>query len=136
MKLSTIKAMDERREQGAWVDNIPNLGQVRLRVRGIGNSDYRRLLNKLNRKRRGDATLDDQDEMVTECLIETVLLDWTGVLAEDGAALPFSKAAAREFLQYSFVRDAVISAASSVTEDDSESQEDALKNSSSASAGA
>jgi hypothetical protein len=104
MKLNDLKIDVSRFEEGAWIDNIPEMGDLRLKVRGINNSDYRRLQQKLfeavPRAKRpgGRIDPDEQDRITTSCLLSACLLDWDGVEDDDGNALPYSKPAATKLL--------------------------------------
>ncbi len=50
MKLSAIKVDAALIEQGDWVDGLPDLPGVRIKARGAGNSDYRKLEARLIRE--------------------------------------------------------------------------------------
>jgi hypothetical protein len=125
MKLSDIKIDLGRLEGGDWIDNIPGMSELALRVRGIGNSEYRQLQAKLidalpRQKRlaaRTDVTI--MEGVTTECLVETCLLDWRGLTDEADAELPYSKEMARELMTnpaYRAFRDAVTWAAGIVAD--------------------
>jgi hypothetical protein len=59
-------------EQGRWIDRIPGLGDIRLKVRGLGNVDWRRLNMQLTqalpRTSRGDPV--EQARITLELLVE------------------------------------------------------------------
>lgn len=90
MKLSALKTNVAVIEQGRWIDDIPGLPGVRLKVRGLGNADYRRAYDRkvsavpASRRLRG-LLPDDRERIIGECLAETVLLDWGGLTEDDGA---------------------------------------------------
>lgn len=143
MDMNSRKIDHAKQEQGAWVSDIPEWGDLRLKVRGTGNSDFRRLQAKLlesvprHSRVRGSIDPAEQDRITATCLLDTVLIDWYN-LTEDGAVVPFSKEAARRYLfdpEYVEFRAAVSWAGSVVSEQGASSAEDALGNSSSASAG-
>lgn len=124
-------------EEGRWIDTIPMLGDLRLKVRGLNNRDYRRLQQKLiaalPRDKRGAAGVDieEQDRIVAECLLRTVLLDWENLTEADGTPIPYSDAKARELLfepQYAVFREGVAWAASAVADAREADVEDAAKN--------
>jgi hypothetical protein len=101
MKLEKIDI--EKLEQGAWVDNIPEMGELRLKTRGSNNRDWRRLQNKLiaaipRQKRLGSMDPDEFDRITAILLRDTALLDWAGLDDLDGNPLPFSKEQAFEYL--------------------------------------
>ncbi len=93
----------EKLEQGDWVDNIPEMGELRLKTRGANNKDWRRMQNRLlsavpRQKKVGGLDPDESDRITAILLRETALLDWEGILAPDGTPLKFSKAQANEYL--------------------------------------
>lgn len=125
MKLSSIKINAARSEAGDWVENIPGMDDLRLKVRGVQNADWRRmqpkLIERVPRAERinGRLTPEAADRVQTELLIETVLIDWGNVLSDDGSPVPFSKDRARELLDDPDMvafREAVLYAAGSVAE--------------------
>lgn len=144
MKLSEIKIDPKKFEQGDWVGEIPEMGELRLKVRGIGNSDFRRMQSKLTeaepRKYRvaGRLPPERQDAITAQCLLHTVLIDWDGVQGEDGQPLPYSEELARDLLtkpEFKRFREAVAWAANVVAEDIQEGVDDAGKNSKTRSSG-
>lgn len=101
MKIEKIDI--EKLEQGAWVDNIPEMGSLRLKTRGSNNRDWRRMQNKLiaaipRQKRVGNLDPDEFDRVTAVLIRDTALLDWDGLENTDGSPLPFSKEQAYEFL--------------------------------------
>lgn len=89
MKLSSIKVDSKLAEQGDWVDNVPELSGIRLKVRGAHNNDYRVLEAKLTREiPKGDRvdglSPETQDRIIGTLLLETVLIDVDGLTEEDG----------------------------------------------------
>lgn len=88
MKLSEIKSVSQKIEQGAWVRDLPNLPGVAVKVRGYGNTDYRRVLLKLRGELSQEQLKDDaaQDAVQVRLLHETILEDWSGI--EDAAYSP------------------------------------------------
>lgn len=136
MRLSEIAVNVEAIEVGRWVPVDHILPGVRLKVRGIDNTDCRRLRNKLvaevprvERIKGLDTT--KADAINARLLAETVLIDWSGLEDEDGKPLAFSKAKALEILidpAFIVFRNAVEWAAGIVHEDDLVEIEDASKN--------
>lgn len=103
MKLSGLKINAKVAEEGAWVDNIPELGTLRLKVRGAGNKDWRRLSTKLiaavPRKHRVDGLDPDEQDRINAILIrDTGLLDWDNLEGDDGNPIPYSKDMAQKLL--------------------------------------
>ncbi|MGN6549760.1 MAG: hypothetical protein ACTHJ3_07695 [Pararhizobium sp.] len=145
MKLSEMKVDAAAVEQGEWIGDIPEMGDLRLKVKGVPNKAFRnlqaKLIQALPRGKRvgGQVDADEMDRITGICLQETVLLDWSGVEDEDGSAVPYSKEKAGALLtdpQFSRFRVAVQWAASIVGDGAAEEQAADEKNSPSPSAGA
>ena len=148
MKLSAIKIDNDKLETGAWVGDIPELEGVRFHVRGLGNTDYRRLQNKLvmavpRKNRRNGLSVEDQTRIESRCIIETILLGWEGIEAEESTDekkvyIPFSKEMAAELIadpDYAALRGGIMYAAAIVAEDLDEDEKALEGNSESASPG-
>lgn len=138
MKLKEIKIDSAKADVGAWVGDIPEMGDLRLKVRGTGNADYRRrqqrLVDALPRQFKvgGRVDPDKMDEITTTCLVDDILLDWEGIEDDTGKALPFSKEQARTMLEDPDLRrfrDAVVWAAGVVAETEAATGEDNAGNS-------
>lgn len=137
MKLSGLKINAKVAEQGAWVDNIPELGEIRLKVRAAGNRDWRRLQAKLiaavPRKHRVDGLdPDEQDRINAICILQAGLLDWDHLEGDDGQPLPYSKETASKLLndpEMVKFRDGAMWACATVAERDAEEAETIAKNS-------
>ena len=145
MKLSTLKVDADKIEAGDWVRNIPEMGDLGLKVRGLQNAQYRRLQAKLldavprSQRQGGRVDPDVMDGIMSSCLLSTVLLDWDGLEDEAGAAVAYSKEQAKTFLTdpiYRRFRDAVVYAATVVGDAEAEGEKADLGNSSRALAGA
>jgi hypothetical protein len=78
VKLGEIKNVTSKIEQGAWVKDLPNLPGVAVRVRGYGNSDYRRKLAKLRPQMLSDDPAE-QEALDARLMAETILVDWDGI---------------------------------------------------------
>jgi len=137
MKLSDITLDNERQEKGAWVDNVPELEGLKLLVRGVNNSDWRKLQAKLieavPRKKRatGRLDVDEADRIQSTCLLNTCLLDWDGLEDDEGKPIPFGKDMAHQLLfdpQYRKFRDGVVWAATFVGEQTAEDQAEIVGN--------
>lgn len=144
MKLNDMAIDPEKLEHGAWVSDIPDMGELRLKVRGIGNNDFRKLQTKLVEaeprqfKTGGRVSPERQDAITAKCLIHTILIDWSGLVGENNEPIPYSKELATELLtspKYRRFRDAVSYAASIVAEDRTADDEEAAKNSETPSSG-
>ena len=103
MKLSALKTDVAKLEAGQWVGEIPDMESLELHVRGLGNTDYKRLFEKKAdavpraRKLRG-LQPDDRERIVGECLHEAILLDWRGLTDEAGLAIPFTSELAQDLV--------------------------------------
>lgn len=126
MELNDIAINVEKVENGGWVGDIPNMGDLRLKVRGLNNTAYRRLQERLiaavpRAKRQGGRIDPKELERITaQCLLDTVLLDWDGVKI-NGQPAPYAKDLARELLtepKWAAFRDAVAYAAAVVAHED------------------
>lgn len=137
MKLAELAVDVNRAENGAWVNDVPDLPGLRLKVRASNNADWRRLqmmlFDKLPRKKKlsGRVDPDETDRIITQCLIDACLLDWDGLEDDDGKAIPYSKQMAEKLLmepEYRRFRDAVAWAANVVTDRTDADQKDAAGN--------
>ncbi len=137
MKLNDMAVDPERQENGAWVDDIPEMEGLKLKVRGSNNADWRRLQSRLieavPRKKRigGRLDPDEQDRIMSSCLLNCCLLDWEGLEDDDGKPLPYSKPMAQKLLyeaQYRRFRDGVVWAASIVADNLGADQDDTSGN--------
>jgi hypothetical protein len=137
MKLTELAVDNDRAENGAWVDDIPELQGLRLKVRSSQNADWRRLQAKLMdavpRKKRmgGRMDPDEMDRIMGSCLLNCCLLDWEGLEDDEDKPIPFSKQMAQKLLtepEYRRFRDGVIWAASVVADNTETEREDVAKN--------
>jgi hypothetical protein len=136
MKLREIAVNAEAIEVGRWVPVDHILPGVRLKVRGLDNTDCRRLRNKLvaevpRVERIKGLDTATADAINAQLLAETVLVGWAGLEDEDGSPLPITKARALEILSDPSLiafRNAVEWAAGVVGEDEIAEAEDASKN--------
>lgn len=137
MKLNELAVDPERQEKGAWVDDIPECGALRLKVRGSQNADWRRMQAKLvdaiprQKKLGGRIDPDEQDRLITSLLLNTCLLDWEGLDDEQGNPVPYDKDTARMLLtepMYRRFREGVQWAANIVAEITDIDQKDAAGN--------
>jgi hypothetical protein len=128
MKLNDIKTTGKRIEQGAWVRNLPNLPGVAVKVRGYGNSDYKRVMAEYRGKLTPEEASDPatQDKIQTRLLHETILEDWTGI--EDAKYSPNLAKTLLEDPDMGVFRSAVEYAAGIVAQDGHESLEADAKN--------
>lgn len=136
MKLSEVKVDSDRIEQGAWVPDISECPGLKLKVRGQGNKDWRRLQSRLldavpRKKRVNRLDYDEGERITNRLLLDTCLIDWDGLQDDDGNAIPYSKEMAETLLtdpDFRKFRDAVFTASSLVGENNEEDIKDASGN--------
>ncbi len=140
MKLSDIRVDAKAIEAGDWVDinplQFPGMDGVRLKVRGAGNADYRRLQSKLFRALPVSDDPVKQEEagaaITTELLLRTVLIGWDGIFEEDGVTpLPYSVELAERLLadpEMRVLRDAVAFAGALIATRKKQTRDEAVKN--------
>lgn len=120
MEISTLKRDSAAVTAGQWVGDIPGLGDVRLRVRGLSSPVVVAVRSRKERKvprdqRERDGSLKPAVGLVVfgEVLHEAVLLEWDG-LTDDGEPVPYSAEMAEQWLtdpDFAFFADAVVYAA-------------------------
>lgn len=88
MKLNDIKATGQRIERGAWVRNLPLLPGVALKVRGYGNTDFKKAAELIRGEYSEEQLKTDEVQATIKgrVLHDAILLDWSGL--EDDAAQP------------------------------------------------
>ena len=137
MTISDAKIDAVKFEQGAWGENIPEMGNLRLKVRGIGNASWRKLQATLlaavprAKKIGGRIDPEEQDKITNVCLREACLLDWENMEDDDGKPLEYSKALAGKLIddpESMRFRDAVSWAASVVADIDAAATKEVVGN--------
>ncbi len=137
MKLSDVKINAARAEAGAWVKDIPEMGNLELKVRGFHNADDRAILARemealpAKNRMRGRVSDEDRERIMNVRLRDAILVDWRNIEGEDGQPVPYSKDAAEKFLNdpdLAAFRGAVIWAAGVVGQDAEETTAAAAKN--------
>lgn len=132
MKLSEVALNVGNIESGQWIENIPEMDNLRIKTRGINNADWRRKMSKLlatvpRDKRRGNnVDGDEMDKIISQCLYECALQDWGNLSDADGKDIAYSKDFALTLLtdpQYRRFRDAALFAASIVGDEVAVSEE-------------
>lgn len=137
MDIKNLKRDTSSIEGGMWVGNLPDMGSMRLKVRGLSSNAYTRSLDKRRRTLESSAfdsdgnVLDEVWEgIVAEALLESVLLDWAG-LEDDGKPVAYDRALARVWLtepDYRDFRKAVVVAAGRVDRERAKTAEATRKN--------
>jgi hypothetical protein len=137
VKLSELKVNSARAEQGAWVGDIPDLPGVRIKARGFGNKDDKKVqereLEKIPKRRRlrGNVTAEEQRIILNVRLKQALITDWDGIEGDNGGPWPFTPENMEIALSdpdYGKLRDAMTFACGIVAEDDAEGDEDDAKN--------
>src|SRR3954465_7678156 len=106
MKIENLELSEEQKklvEDGRWVDNIPEMEGVRLKVRGANNRDWRRMAQRLinaepRKNRINGLDPDAADRISAIILLNTGLLDWEGIEDANDQPIPYSKKKAAEYL--------------------------------------
>lgn len=104
MDIKKIKRDSNKISEGVWVSDIPEAGDLRLKVRGMTSPLVQSLMSrklravpKEDKGRDGSPKLEVVTRITSEVLFEAVLLDWDG-LTEDGNPVKYSSALAKEWL--------------------------------------
>jgi len=123
--------------EGDWVDQIPEMGDLRLKVRGMMAPKVQalqarklRAVPKNKRGRDGMPLFAVTVQVMTEVLFEAVLLDWDG-LSADGKPVKYSPELSKQWLSdLSFQKfaDAVIWAARCVDNGKAKAADDLVGN--------
>lgn len=141
MKLASLKIDSARIEQGDWVGQIPGMGDLELKVRGFGNSDYQRIIAReqqaIGRDKRINGRIDPVtlDGIMARAMAEAILLDWRGLTGADDQPEPYTKELATKLLtdpDFRPFQEAVSWAANVVQDARAERTEEAVGNSASA----
>lgn len=129
MDISKIKRDTNKISEGQWVSDIPEAGDLKVRVRGMSSPIVQSLMSrklrsiaKVDKARDGSPKLEVATRITAEVIAEAVLLDWDG-LTDDGNEVKYSKALATEWLtnpDYKEFADAVAWAARAVDAGDAE----------------
>ena len=138
MKLTDLTLDLESVDNGAWIDDLPDLEGVSFRVRGSEYQPYTRALRaamavrgrkELARARAGDTS--GYDATTRKLAAEHLLLDWKGIESDDGKPIPFTAALALEVMterQYRPLQRGVLEAIDRVDNGLAEHREDAEGN--------
>lgn len=127
MKLQKINV--ESVETGAWVGDIPDMGDLRIRTKGLNNAGFRKLQQTLiaavprQDRHKGRIAPAKLDEINASCLLNQALLGWENLEDENGQPVPYSKEQAKVYLTdpaYRAFYDAALYAATIVGEEQAE----------------
>ncbi|WP_291209020.1 hypothetical protein [Hyphomonas sp.] len=142
MKLSELRSNTHARENGRWMTDLPNMGDLKIFTRGLRNAAAAKLTARFfeslpRKEKRGTLSIESRERLNTEILVETCVMPdpdtgkaWN--LTDDaGADIPFSKEKLRELLtdpDYIDFRDACLVAATTVADNEDEEDKADLKN--------
>lgn len=124
MKLSERKIDPKKREEGAWVTDIPEWDDLKLKTLGVGNKAWAKreqaLLTAIPRARRMNGiSKEDRDRINAILLRDHGIVDWRNVDDDEGNPVPYSKDVAGTYLtapENEPFRDAALWAATVVAE--------------------
>lgn len=138
MEINSLKRSTDRVEGGDWVSDIPEMGDLRLRVRGIGSAQYKavyarksRAVPRKDRERDGSIKDDVLHQIRGEALHEAILLEWGG-LTSGGQEYAYDADTAMKWLtdpDFADFHYATLYAAGVVGKDRADAQEELEKNS-------
>lgn len=142
--ISSLRRDSKVVAEGQWVEQIPNFGNARLRVRGLTSPKATELRARLNRQapksdrhRDGSLKHEANARVLAEVLHSAILLEWDG-LTDGGQPVAYDADKAWEWLSnpdYRAFSDAVTWAAAIVDEGNAEATEELAGNSRRPSAG-
>lgn len=127
----------KRSSEGTWVGDLPEMGDLRLKVRGLRCPEYRnrmeRELRRVPRKLRdstNEVLFDERLRITSKLVHEVLLLDWDG-LTNDGKPLKYDPKLAAVWCtdpNYRRFADAVVYAASIADNASADTAQDAVGN--------
>lgn len=104
MDIKNLKRDLTASQEGQWVSDIPEMGQLRLKVRGDNGArvaDVRqrklRAVPRDKRDRSGNPVFSELLRITAELLYEEILLDWDG-LTDGGKPVKYDADLAKEWL--------------------------------------
>lgn len=137
MDFNALKRDSAAIAAGVWVSDIPEMGDLRLKVRGLSSpvatalrQRKERAAPKTDRDRAGRLKPEASVRVTAEVLLEVVLIDWDG-LTDNGKPVPYSREVAEKLLtdpDFLPFADAVAWAATVVDRGEAEKAEDAAGN--------
>jgi hypothetical protein len=137
MEIKSFKRDAKAAQDGRWVDDIPNMPGVRLKVRGLScfaATSLRRAKERAvprDGRERGAIKLKVEQRISREVLHEAILLDWDGLTDKD-QPFPYDFEAAGAMLKdpdYDIFAGAVAWAAGIADTEDKEVEDDQSGNS-------
>lgn len=144
MDINSVKRDPTVIEEGTWVDDIPECGDLRLKVRGLNSrrvlsvrARKERSVPKEERDKRGQIKQETAERILSELLHEEILLDWDNI-TENGEPLLYNLELAAKWCtdeNYRGFADAVTWCAQVVDKGYQETKEDLAKNLPSTSSG-
>lgn len=144
MKLSSVAVDPKAVEDGEWVKDLPEMGDLELKARGQNSvawrTKQRKLLNALPRNLRNHPDglpMKVQDGINNKCLIEVGIIDWKNLEMDDGVK-PFGKELLASLINdpvNQIFRDACFIATARVGTAATDADEELVGNSESSSAG-
>lgn len=103
MRLDDLKIDPARKEDGAWMPMPPT--DLEFKVRGAGNNDWlaveaaESMRLRMEHRVKGDLPPEHKRSVLIACILKAGLLDWRGVVDDDGKAIAFSHEAAETILR-------------------------------------
>lgn len=104
MDIKTLSTNIAAVEGGQWVDGLPEMGDLRLKVRGMDSVAYReavamalRRAPQKDRGKDGIVKMEMSERIAGEMLAEHILLDWQNMTV-GGTPQPYDKSLAVKFL--------------------------------------
>lgn len=104
MDISALKRDRAKAAAGQWVDDIPGLGDARLRVRGLKSpavieaiTRKERAVPRSKRERDGSIRSEDGVRILKDVLADIVLIDWQG-FTDNGVAVPYDADTAKAWI--------------------------------------
>lgn len=142
MKLNAVRVDPRAQTEGEWYE-FPSFDGFAVRARGNLYAPYRAALDHARRRaarRSPDAIVppDMLEQITMEEIVNHLLLDWRGLLGDDGQPIEFSKDKARDLLldpAYRPLGDLVVQAVVAIGQETEAERAAAAKNSGAPSAG-
>lgn len=104
MEIKDIKKNFASISAGEWVSDIPDMGSLRLQVRGLSSpavtalrSRKERAVERKERNRDNSLKMESAMRISAELLAEVVLIDWDGI-TDNGKVIPYDLKLATKWL--------------------------------------